>query len=139
MIIIDTNVLSELMKAQPDASVAAWLKRQDPTAIFTTTISEAEIRFGVALLPDGQRRRALDAAAQAMFAEDFEDRVLVFDSEAATAYAQTMTERRAAGKPIAILDAMVASIARACDASVATRNVRDFLGCGVDVINPWDA
>jgi len=139
MIIFDTNVLSELMKSKPDSSVAAWVSRQNPDDIFTTTISEAEIQYGLALLPDSKRRRELSAAVEAMFADDMEGRVLVFDSTAAEAYGRIMVERRAAGRPISVPDAMVASVARAFEATVATRNIRDFEGCGITVIDPWAA
>jgi len=137
MIIFDTNVLSELMKSRPDSSVAAWLKRQNPDDIFTTTISEAEIHYGLALLSEGKRRKELSAAVKAMFTDDMDGRVLVFDSTAAEAYGLIMVERRAAGRPISIPDAMVASVAKAFEASVATRNVRDFEGCGISIIDPW--
>ena len=139
MFILDTNVLSEVLKAAPDERVMAWLKNQPRPALFTTTITRGEILFGIRLLPDGRRRRALWDAALAIFDEDFAERVLGFDSDAADAYAEIGSSRRAAGRPISQFDALIAGMARSRGASVASRNAKDFEVCGIDVIDPWSA
>ncbi len=137
MIILDTNVLSELMKAEPTARVVAWLASRHSPELYTTSITEAEIFYGIELLAKSKRRTALLAAAAEMFAEDFAGRVLSFDSDAARVFAVLAAERRALGKPISQLDAQIAAIARVQKATLATRNVGDFTGCGLDVVDPW--
>ena len=137
MILIDTNVVSELMRPAPAQAVLDWFGQQDPAALHLSAVSEAELRRGVAILPVGQRRDALQAAVDAMVAEDFEGRVLPFDSTAAVAFAAIFAERRAAGRPISFPDCQIAATARACGAAVATRNARDFSGCGIELVNPW--
>lgn len=137
MIILDTNVLSEALKPAPHAGVAAWLKALPATDVFTTTITEAEIFYGVALLPAGKRRTSLETIVQALFENDFAERILTFDSTAARAFAAIAAERRTAGKPIGEFDAQIAAIARAHGATLATRDVKDFVGCGVTVVSPW--
>ena len=139
MIVLDTNVVSELMKAAPSAAVAAWIADQPATTLYTTSITQAEILHGILLLPAGKRRGALEAAAEAMFDEDFSGRVLPFGAEAARAYAQIAAQRRHAGRPISHFDAQIAAVARSARAAVATRNVSDYEGCGITVVNPWDA
>ena len=137
MILLDTNVISELMRAQPAQVVLDWFGRQDAAALFISAITEAELRTGIAILPAGQRRDRLQVALEAMITQDFQTRILSFDSAAARAYADIAAARRAAGRPIAEADCQIAAIARAKGAPVVTRNVRDFDGCGVTVINPW--
>lgn len=137
MIIVDTNVLSELMKREPTPGVAQWLTAQPPASLFTTSVTKAEVLYGVALLPAGERRDALEEAVAAMFEEDFHGRVLPFDGAAAYDYAIIASHRRQAGKPISQFDAQIAAIARSRGAVVATRNVFDFEDCGIDVHNPW--
>ncbi|MDO8802594.1 type II toxin-antitoxin system VapC family toxin [Phenylobacterium sp.] len=137
MIILDTNVVSELMRPIPSEVVRAWLSNQPSETLFTTTITQAEILYGVALLPESHRRTMLLAAAEQMFAIDFADRVLPFDGSAAKAYAKLAADRRREGRPAGALDVQVAAIAQACGASVATRNVTDFLGYGPTIIDPW--
>ena len=139
MIIIDTNVVSELMRASPDPSVLTWFAGHAAGTLFLTAISEAELRTGAAILPTGQRRDRLVGAIDAMIDQDFAGRILPFDSPAARNYAEIAAARRTAGKPIMDADCQIAAIARACGAAIATRNVRDFEGCGIDVINPWNA
>ena len=139
MILLDTNVISELMRAEPAQAVLDWFAQHDASDLFISAITEAELRTGVAILPDGQRRDRLQAAIDAMIDQDFQSRVLPFDSLAAQAYAEIAAQRRAAGRPIAEADCQIAAIARATDAPIATRNVKDFDGCGVRVINPWNA
>lgn len=137
MILVDTNVVSELMRPKPAPEVLAWFAGQDVPALFLSTISEAELRAGAAYLPAGRRRDSLVAAIDAMVAEDFAGRVLAFDSAAARSYAVIAASRRAAGRPIAEADCQIAAIAHAHGAAVATRNVADFLGCSLTVIDPW--
>lgn len=139
MILVDTNVISELMRTEPSPLVLSWFDTQDPSALFLSAITEAELRTGVSILPTGQRRERLMAAIDAVIDEDFADRVLPFDSQAAKAYAGIAATRRAAGRPIADADCQIAAIALGLGAGIATRNVKDFEGCGVTVINPWDA
>jgi predicted nucleic acid-binding protein len=137
MIILDTNVVSELMKPGPAASVVRWVALQPDTSLYTTSITEAEILHGVQLLPSGKRRNSLQAAAEAMFREDFAHRVLPFGSDAARAYATIAGLRRRAGRPISHFDAQIAAIGKSVRARIATRNTSDFEGCGVGLINPW--
>lgn len=137
MIILDTNVVSECLKARPDPLVVAWLSSQPRARLFTTTIVESEILYGVRLLPEGARKAALTQAVQAIFEDEFAGRVLGFDRGAAAAYAEIVCARRSAGKPIAQFDVMIAAVAHAAGAVLATRNVKDFEGCGVELVNPW--
>lgn len=137
MLILDTHVISELMRPAPDASVLAWVGGWPGASLFTTTVTEAELRYGLALLPSGARRRQLLEAFEHMIEDDFTARVLPFDRLAARAYAGIVAERRQAGRPIAQFDAQIAAIARSRDAGVVTRNLRDFVDCGIEVINPW--
>ena len=137
MIVLDTNVISELMKFAPAETVARWIADQPASTLYTTSITQAEILHGVMLLPSGKRRGALEAAADAMFDEDFDGRVLPFGSEAARTYAQISAQRRRSGRPISHFDAQIAAIARSARSPVATRNVVDYEGCGIKVLNPW--
>ena len=137
MIVLDTNVVSELLRPAPAQLVEAWLAAQDGASVYFTTVGEAELRHGVAILPGGRRRTALAEAIEAMLEEDFRDRILPFDRAAASAYAAIAAERRAAGRPISQFDCQIAAIARANEAAVATRNTSDYQGCGINVIDPW--
>jgi predicted nucleic acid-binding protein len=137
MFVLDTNVLSEASRPAPSYRVLDWLEAQPRTLLFATTISEAEMLLGVALLPAGKRRSALGEATHLLFTEDFEGRVLKFDRGAANAYAEICAARRRLGRPISTLDAQIAAIARAHGAAVATRNVADFTDCGIEVVDPW--
>lgn len=138
MIVLDTNVLSELLAPSPSPHVLAWLAAQPAAAVFTTAVTEAEILYGLALLPDGRRRQALEAAVRPIFSEDLAGRVLAFDREAAENYAAIAARRRAIGRPISQFDAQIAAIAVSRGASIATRNVADFAETGAPVINPWE-
>jgi predicted nucleic acid-binding protein len=138
MIVLDTNVLSELMRSQPGAAVFAWVAAQPRTALFTTSVNKAEIFYGIAVLPEGRRRSALAAAAEAMFIDDFAGRVLPFDEAAAVHYADIVAARHRDGRPIEGFDAQIAATARVAGAELATRDVGDFAGCGVALINPWE-
>ena len=139
MIILDTNVVSELMKSAPHAAVVRWIADQQATSLYTTSITQAEILHGILLLPTGKRRAALEGAAEAMFDKDFGGRVLPFGGDAARAYAQIAALRRRSGRPISNFDAQIAAITRTARAAVATRNVGDYDDCGINVMNPWDA
>ena len=139
MIVLDTNVVSELMRLAPDPAVMSWFSRQDSAGLHLTAVSEAELRAGAAILPAGQRRDRLAAEIDAVIAEDFAGRVLPFDSAAARAYAAIAASRRSLGRPILEADCQIAAIARARDAAVATRNARDFTQCGIAVTDPWTA
>lgn len=137
MIILDTNVLSESLRDLPSPTVINWLDRHSPTELFTTAITEAEILYGVALLPDGRRKTLLHQGAQRLFLKLLRDRVLPFDSKAAHAYSQIASMRRALGRPMPQLDAQIGAIALANAAAIATRNTADFEGCGIELVNPW--
>lgn len=128
-----------MMPSQNGPEIAAWVSRRPIELLFTAAVCQAEILAGIVVLPEGRRRRDLEAAARAMFIEDFADRVLPFDTVAAVANAGTFAVRRRAGRPMATVGLMVASIARSHDANVVTRNVADFQDCGVDIVNPWAA
>ena len=137
MFILDTNVVSELMRDSPDANVVDWVSGQAALNLYLSTVSEAELRYGVEILPTGARRDRLLDEVEGTLREDFAGRILPFDSAAAQAYAVIAPSRRAAGHPISHADCQIAAIARSLGASVATRNASDFEGCGIDVINPW--
>jgi len=139
VIVLDTNVLSELMRSQPAAPVFAWVSAQPRATLYTTSVSKAEVLFGIAVLPEGRRRLALAAAAEAMFADDFEGRVLPFDEAAAVHYAEIVAARRREGRPIEAFDAQIAATARVAGAGIATRHTGDFAGCGLTLVNPWQA
>ena len=140
MIILDTNVLSELMRAkQAHASVFAWVAGHPQAMLCTTSINKAEILYGIAVLPEGGRRAALAMAAERMFDNVFEGRVLPFDYAAAGHYARIVAVRRNKGRPIANFDAQIAAIAHTAGAQLATRDVSGFADCGLTLINPWNA
>jgi hypothetical protein len=137
MIVLDTNIISELMRREPDPKVMAWLKDQPVAGVFTTTLTQAEIIYGLALLPAGRRRDDLLAAARPMFEVDLAGRVLPFDTDAALIYCEIAAGRKQAGKPISQIDAQIAAIVRSRGARLATRNLRDFAECGITVVDPW--
>ena len=137
MIVLDTNVLSELIRPAPAPAVAAWVAARSRSDLFTTAITEAEMRYGLALLPSGGRRAALAGALERLFAEGLEGRVLPFDRAAAGAYAAIAADRRRAGRPVKEADAQIAAVARSRGAAViVTRNTIDFEDCGVALLNP---
>lgn len=136
MIIVDTNVTSELMKPSPSLAVASWVRARSATELYTTTITLAEIRYGIERLPDGRRKDLLRTAAEDVFSA-FAEHVLAFDVSAAAEYAGIVGRRDRAGAPIDGFDAQIASICRAHGAALATRNVKDFQHTGIDVIDPW--
>ena len=138
MIILDTNVLSETLRRTPDGAVLNWLAVQDPTTVFTTTITQAEVLYGVEVLPAGKRGSRLSSAIDRLFADEFRGRVLTFDEDSARVFAKVVAHRENIGRPITQFDARIASICRSCGAAVATCNVNDFEHCGVPTINPWN-
>ena len=137
MILLDTNIVSELMRPAPSEAVLAWFAAQDAADLYLSAIGEAELRRGAAMLPDGKRRDQLMATIDAMITEDFAGRILPFDSNAAQAFVLVFLERRAAGRPISFADGQIAATVRAQGAAIATRNTADFAGCGIAVIDPW--
>ena len=139
MIILDTNVLSALMRPAPAAPVVAWLDRQPAESVWITSITLFEARFGLALLPTGRRRQTLEAAFARLLKEDLENRVLDFDGAAATEAASVAAERQKAGRPVDIRDTQIAGIALARRATLATRNVRHFVDLKVTIVDPWAA
>lgn len=137
MIVLDTNVVSELLRDLPDQVVLGWWQRQPTHTRFTTVITVAELQYGIARLPQGRRRAELDSAVGGSIAA-FADQVLAFDHAAARIYGEILAARERAGRPMGILDAQIAAICRAHDASLATRNRRDFEGTGLELIDPWN-
>lgn len=138
MIVLDTNVVSELMRTIPDERVNAFVQVRPLEDLAITAVSEAEIRYGIARMPSGRRRDELGAAFVAFLDQGFRQRVLSFDSACAIGYSVVRSRRESAGRPVKIPDAMIAGTAFAHSAAVATRNVTDFAACGILVINPWD-
>ena len=139
MIVIDTNVLSALMRQTPDLPVVEWLDRQPAESVWITSITLFEARFGLALLPKGRRRQTLEASFGKLMVEDLEGRVLDFDSPAAEAAAILAAERQRDGHPIDMRDIQIAGIVLTRRAKIATRNVRHFSDLNVEVINPWES
>lgn len=137
MTILDTNVLSALMRTNPEAVVVEWLDRQPADSVWLSSITVFETRFGLALLPKGRRRSALERAFESVLTDDLANRVLDFDSGAAATAAQLAADRQQAGRPVDLRDTLIAGIALAHRARIATRNTKHFEGLDVPVINPW--
>lgn len=137
MILLDTNVISELVKPLPDRAVTDFLRREAAEMLFTAAVCEAEIHYGLARMPAGRRRNELADRIAAFRSTAFPGRVLPFDGACAARYGEIRAAREAAGQPVAVEDAMIAATARAYGAIVATRNVADFAGCGIQLVNPW--
>lgn len=138
MIILDTNILSEPMRHEPSPKVLSWLDDQLASTLFISAMSAAEILAGVATMPRGHKRDTIAGAVAHMLDHEFQGRILAFDDQAAVAYAQVREERSRQGRPIGLADSIIAATARSTGMSVATRNIRDFEGTGVDLINPWE-
>lgn len=138
MIIIDTNVISEFTRAHTSERVTDWLRRQDAGGLYTTTITEAELLVAVSLLPEGRRKTDLRRETEILL-KIFGSRILPFDRAAARQFPHVVVQRRAAGRDTKEADGLIAAIAYANGASVATRNVDDFTHCGLEIINPWAA
>ncbi len=139
MYAIDTNVASELMRPMPAPAVAAWIAEQNASDLVLTAISEAELRYGVAIVPSGRRRNELEAAMTRWLEVGFGGRILPFDSAAARHYADIASARRHAGRPIGEADCRIAAICRSRGAALVTRNIRDFRDTGIETIDPWTA
>ena len=139
MIILDTNVLSALMRQSPELTVVEWLDRQQADSVWITSVTLFEARFGLAVLPKGKRRQSLETAFARLLVEDLEDRVLAFDSAAATEAVLLAAERQKAGRPVDFRDTQIAGIALSRRATLATRNTRHFQDLRVPVVDPWQA
>jgi hypothetical protein len=135
--VLDTNVVSELMRSEPDTAVLAWLNDQPADTLWLNSVVVSELLYGIARLPDGKRRAQLAQAVQAMLAEDFSGRVLPFDLEAAVVYADLVAMRERQGQPVDVADGQIAAICLAHGASLATRNTKHFDGLGLKLLNPW--
>lgn len=135
--VLDTNVLSELMRPAPSTSVVDWLDEQDTSELAITSLTAAELRAGVALLPDGQRKAALGQRIESMIIETFAGFILAFDAESSASYAEIVAARTRAGRPISAFDAQIAAVCRQHDAVLATRNTNDFTGAGIELVDPW--
>jgi toxin FitB len=138
VIVVDTNVLSELARQVPDPGVLSWLDSLEISEVATTAVTAAELRYGVARLPDGHRERELTVVIRGILAEDFHGRVLPFDERASVRYADIITGRERIGRPIGVADAQIAAICRDLGAILATRNTADFEETGIELINPWN-
>ena len=138
MILFDTNVVSELMRESPEPAVEAWVVGQPPYDLFFSSVGEAELRYGAAILPAGRRRETLFSRIDAVLREAFGDRVLNFDRAAARAYGDVAAMRRSAGRHVEPVDCQIAAIARSRGLAVATRNVSDFEGMEVELVDPWN-
>lgn len=136
MIILDTNVVTELMRPEPAPQVANWVRDRDRRELRTTVVTLAEVRYGIARFPEGRRKQALLTAADEIFSA-FEDQVLPLDTAAVDCYAVIASSRERAGRPAGGFDALIAAICRSQGAALATRNVTDFEGTGVEVVDPW--
>ena len=137
MIVLDTNVVSEIMRTKPEPAVLAWLDAQSTGELWLTSIVAAELMFGVARLPDGVRKRQLAQAVQVTLEEDFAGRVLPFDLASASVYADLCAARQRVGLPIAMADAQIAAICIAHGTLLATRNRVRFEGLGLTIVDPW--
>ena len=139
MIIVDTNVISEPLKPQPDGTVLKWLERQAVASLYMTTISLAELLVGVEKLPDGRRKELLASGLKPLLSKLFGTRILSFDEAAAGAYAKLVSRARAAGRTISVLDGQIAAAAQVRGFAVATRDTQPFTAAGLEVLNPWEA
>lgn len=138
MIVLDTNVVSELMRDAPDEYVMRWMGEQPETTLYITSVTQAELLYGIERLPAGKRRAGLQRDAEELFNDDFAGRILPFGSEAARAYAQITVARSRADRPISQFDAQIAAITLMSRASLATRDIEGYQGCGVKLIDPWN-
>ena len=137
-VLLDTKVVSEKLRPSPNPAVERWMAESPASELYFSAVGEAEMRYGVAILPAGRRRNALALAIEAILREDFENRVLPFDSDAAREYAEIAAACRAAGRNVAPADCQIAAIARSRGMVVATRNIRHFDGMGIELVDPWN-
>lgn len=138
MIVLDTTVISELARQVPDAGALTWLDSLEISDVATTAVTAAELRYGLARLPDGRRKRELTVVIHGILTEDFRGRVLPFDEGSSVQYADIVANRERIGRPIGVADAQIASICRDVGAALATRNTTDFEETGVELVNPWN-
>ena len=139
MIVLDTNVLSALMRAEPDRAVVRWLNGQASESMWTTSITLFDVQFGLDVLPDGERKTALQNAFHQVVYEDMQGRILDFDAPAAAAAGTIAARQRALGRPVDMRDAQIAGIIAARRATLATRNIRHFADTGLALVDPWGA
>jgi toxin FitB len=139
VIVLDTNIVSELMRQAPEPDVVRWIDSFSAAEIFLTAVTAAELMYGVARLPNGRRRRELHAKVEGLLAEDFRDKILPFDARSAINYADIVAARERTGRQISMADGQIAAICRNWKAGLATRNVSDFTDTGIRTINPWDS
>lgn len=137
MIVIDTNVVSEMMKASPSLSVIRWLNRQDAAKLFITTVTIAEVTYGLESMPDGRRRAKLERGFERLISGGFRGRVLALDEASAREYGVLMGRRKRLGHPMSVLDGLIAAVTRTHGMALATRNTRDFDDCSLDLIDPF--
>jgi predicted nucleic acid-binding protein len=138
VIVLDTNVISELARQVADVGVLTWLDSLEISDVATTAITAAELRYGLARLPDGRRKRELTGVIRGILTEDFHGRILPFDEGSSVQYANIVADRERIGRPIGVADAQIASICRDVGAVLATRNTPDFEETGVELVNPWN-
>lgn len=137
MIVVDTNLISEVMRPKPDSSVIEWLDHQETSHLYLTTITLAEIRYGFGVMPDGKRKQHLTTQFEAYVDMGFEGRILDFTADDASRYADLMSHRRRVGVPMSMADGQIAAIASVNHFAVATRNIKDFEECGLELIDPF--
>lgn len=137
MILVDTNIISEMMKAAPATKVINWMDQQEVIQLYVSTVTIAEISYGINALPEGNRRILLEDSFNKVLRDAFEHRILTLDETSAHFYGKIMARRKELGKPLSVLDGQIAAIARANNLAVATRNSRDFSDCGLHLINPF--
>lgn len=138
-IVLDTNVISELIQPMGSGIIRKWLTSQNGASLYTTSITQSEILYGIQILPEGQRRQKLLDGALIVFEHELTERILAFDQKAAQLYSQIAATRKQIGRPISQFDAQIAAICRVHQATLATRNIRDFWDCGIELVNPWEA
>jgi len=138
VIILDTNVLSEATRIRPEQSVLQWWRSQPASRLFTTSMTRAELLYGAYRIPDGKRKIAVLKAIHTLFDQEVRNQMLSFDRDAAEAYAEIASTKQSMGKQMGVLDAQIAAIAKVHGAKLATRNIKDFLDCGIALINPWE-
>lgn len=138
MLILDTNVVSELFRQQPDTQVDIWFKAVSPSGLFVTAVSKTESLVGLAMMPEGKRKQLLHTIMYSFFEERLQNPILVFGGREAEFFAELVSHRRSIGRPIGEFDAQIAAIARSNSFAVVTRNVRDFEDCNIEIVNPWD-
>ncbi len=139
MIIIDTNIISEMMKPAPEKKVLDWFNDQESVSLYLTTITIGEIGYGIRALPNGKRSRLLTIGFEDLLSTAFESRILGFDEAAARRYGDVMVNRKENGRPLSLFDGQIIAIAQTNACAIATRNIRDFEYCGLTLINPFDS